>query len=151
VIISTSWVVQYDAATDTITFNGSPSLFFPLDNDNITATGYNVYGLGEIETEVSWQNNFCFAQEHEHLQSRCSIHWMQFQKSRPLREYLISGYRIPRVAIPTVLAGESCLYFLTTSHSTSPLGDGGSSESSWGFVYGLRMPHLANLLIMAGR
>ncbi|MDP3849368.1 MAG: hypothetical protein Q8Q59_02610 [Luteolibacter sp.] len=55
-------LVEYAAATDTNTFNGSPSLFLSLDNDANQSTGYDIYGLGQIGAEVSWQNDFPFAQ-----------------------------------------------------------------------------------------
>ncbi|WP_309383303.1 PEP-CTERM sorting domain-containing protein [Cerasicoccus frondis] len=37
-------------------------VFIALDNDNNTATGFDVYGLGLIGSEVGWQNDFPFEQ-----------------------------------------------------------------------------------------
>ncbi len=56
-------LLEYSGAADVNTFNGSPSIFLSLDNDANTATGFNVYGLGRIGAEVSWQNDFPFAQD----------------------------------------------------------------------------------------
>jgi len=55
-------LLEYNGAADTNTFNGSPSIFLSLDNDANTATGFDVYGLHRIGAEVSWQNDFPFAQ-----------------------------------------------------------------------------------------
>lgn len=55
-------LVGYQGMVDTNTANGSPSVFHSLDNDANTATGFNIYGLGRIGAEVSWQNDFPFAQ-----------------------------------------------------------------------------------------
>lgn len=56
-------LVQYNGAVDTNTLNGSPSVFLSLDNDANTATGFNIYGLNQIGADVSWQNDFPFAQD----------------------------------------------------------------------------------------
>ena len=56
-------LVRYNAASDVNGFNGSPGNFVSVDNDSDTATGFNVYGLGQIGSEVSWQNDFPFAQD----------------------------------------------------------------------------------------
>jgi hypothetical protein len=50
---------------DTATaLNGTGSqIFIGIDNDNNTATGYDVYSLGIIGTEVAWQNDYPFAQD----------------------------------------------------------------------------------------
>lgn len=55
-------LVEYAGPTDTNGLNGSPSLFLSLDNDAATGTGFDIYGLGQIGAEVSWQNDFPFAQ-----------------------------------------------------------------------------------------
>lgn len=44
--------------------NAGPSVFVAVDNDNNTNTGFDVYGLGLIGSEVSWQNDFPFAQSN---------------------------------------------------------------------------------------
>jgi len=50
-----------DSATQT---NASGSqIFIGIDNDNNTATGFDVYSLGLIGSEVAWQNDFPFAQD----------------------------------------------------------------------------------------
>ncbi|MCW1921900.1 fibronectin type III domain-containing protein [Luteolibacter arcticus] len=56
-------LVQYNGAVDTNTLNGSPSTFLSLDNDANAGTGFNIYGLGQVGAEVSWQNDFPFAQD----------------------------------------------------------------------------------------
>ena len=56
-------LVQYNGAVDTNALNGSPSVFLSLDNDANTATGFNIYGLDQIGADVSWQNDFPFAQD----------------------------------------------------------------------------------------
>ena len=38
-------------------------VYISIDNDNNTATGYDVYSLGLIGSEVAWQNDFPFAQD----------------------------------------------------------------------------------------
>lgn len=55
-------LVGYGAATDVNNFQGAPSTFLSLDNDANPATGFNIYGLGQIGAEVSWQNDYPFAQ-----------------------------------------------------------------------------------------
>lgn len=55
-------LVGYHGAADVNNFNGAPSTFLSLDNDANTATGFNIYGLGQIGAEISWQNDFPFAQ-----------------------------------------------------------------------------------------
>jgi hypothetical protein len=55
-------LIQYAAAADTNAFNGSPSNFLSIDNDANPTTGFNIYGLGQVGAEVSWQNDFAFAQ-----------------------------------------------------------------------------------------
>jgi len=42
---------------------GSNQIFIGIDNDNNTATGFDVYSLGVIGSEVAWQNDFPFAQD----------------------------------------------------------------------------------------
>ncbi|MCB1132240.1 MAG: fibronectin type III domain-containing protein, partial [Verrucomicrobiae bacterium] len=54
--------VEYAAATDTNTFNSSPSTYVSLDNDDNPATGFDIYSLGEVGAEVSWQNDVAFSQ-----------------------------------------------------------------------------------------
>jgi len=46
------------------TFHGAPTLntFTSLDVDDNTATGFDVFGLGLIGSEASWQNDFAFTQ-----------------------------------------------------------------------------------------
>lgn len=56
-------LIEYNGSTDTNTFKGSPSVFLSLDNDADTATGFDIYGLGVIGAEVSWQNDFAFVQD----------------------------------------------------------------------------------------
>jgi len=56
-------LVQYNGAVDTNTLNGSPSLFLSLDNDANSGTGFDIYGLNQVGAEVSWQNDFPFAQD----------------------------------------------------------------------------------------
>ncbi len=56
-------LIEYAAATDTNNFNGSPSTFLSLDNDDDTATGFDIFSLGAIGAEVSWQNDFAFGQD----------------------------------------------------------------------------------------
>ena len=56
-------LVRYNGATDVNTFNGSPSTFLSVDNDSNPATGFNIYTLGAVGAEVSWQNDFPFAQD----------------------------------------------------------------------------------------
>ncbi len=56
-------LVEYSGPTDTNTLNGSPSLFLSLDNDADPSTGFDIYGLSRIGAEVSWQNDFPFAQD----------------------------------------------------------------------------------------
>ncbi len=56
-------LVRYHGAADTNTFNGSPSTFLSLDNDSNSATGFNIYGIGAVGAEVTWQNDFPFAQD----------------------------------------------------------------------------------------
>ncbi len=56
-------LVRYDGAVDTNTSNGSPSTFLSLDNDANPATGFNIYGIGAVGAEVTWQNDFPFAQD----------------------------------------------------------------------------------------
>ena len=55
-------LVRYNGATDTNTLSGSPSTFLSLDNDSNPATGFNIYGLGAVGAEVTWQNDYPFAQ-----------------------------------------------------------------------------------------
>lgn len=55
-------LVQYNGPVDTNTLNGSPSIFLSVDNDANPGTGFDIYGLGEVGAEVSWQNDFPFAQ-----------------------------------------------------------------------------------------
>ena len=38
--------------------------FLALDNDNNVATGFDIFGLGQIGAEVGWQNDFPFAQSN---------------------------------------------------------------------------------------
>lgn len=42
--------------------NSEVQVFISIDNDNNTATGFDVYGLGLIGSEVAWQNDFPFQQ-----------------------------------------------------------------------------------------
>lgn len=46
--------------------NGTPGggTFLALDNDNNVATGFDIFGLGQIGAEVGWQNDFPFAQSN---------------------------------------------------------------------------------------
>lgn len=55
-------LVQYAGSVDTNTYSGSPSLFLSIDNDANSGTGYNIYGLNLIGADVSWQNDYPFAQ-----------------------------------------------------------------------------------------
>ncbi|MBN8459539.1 MAG: fibronectin type III domain-containing protein [Verrucomicrobia bacterium] len=55
-------LVRYNGVVDTNTSNGSPSTFLSLDNDANPSTGFNIYGLGLIGAEVTWQNDYPFAQ-----------------------------------------------------------------------------------------
>ncbi|MCU0797083.1 MAG: hypothetical protein MUF31_14250 [Akkermansiaceae bacterium] len=55
-------LVRYHGSADTNGFNSSPSLFLSVDHDDDTATGFNIYGLGEVGADVTWQNDFPFAQ-----------------------------------------------------------------------------------------
>ena len=41
---------------------GGVQLFIAIDNDNNTATGFDVFGLGAVGSEVGWQNDFPFQQ-----------------------------------------------------------------------------------------
>lgn len=38
--------------------------FLALDNDHNVATGFDIFGLGQIGAEVGWQNDFPFAQSN---------------------------------------------------------------------------------------
>ena len=42
--------------------NAGPSVYLGLDNDVSTATGFDVFGLGAVGSDVGWQNDFPFAQ-----------------------------------------------------------------------------------------
>ncbi len=44
--------------------NAGPSVFVAVDNDSNPATGFDVYGLGLLGSEVAWQNDFPFAQSN---------------------------------------------------------------------------------------
>ena len=50
------------AAADVNGFNGGPSIFIAIDNDNNTGTGFDIFGLGAIGSDVGYQNDFPFAQ-----------------------------------------------------------------------------------------
>lgn len=50
------------AAADLNTFNGGPSPYIAIDNDNNPATGYDIFGLGVSGSEVGWVNDFPFQQ-----------------------------------------------------------------------------------------
>jgi PEP-CTERM motif len=39
-------------------------IFLAIDNDNNTATGFDVFGLGLVGAEAGWQNDFPFAQSN---------------------------------------------------------------------------------------
>lgn len=56
-------LVEYNGSVDVNTFNGSPSTFLSIDNDADAGTGFDIYGLGQLGAEVSWQNDFPFAQD----------------------------------------------------------------------------------------
>ena len=127
-------LVQYDAATDTNAFNGSPSLFLSLDNDNDTATGYNVYGLGEIGAEVSWQNNFAFAQNTSTYNLGAAFTDAIPEISPYFENTSFQEYRIPRVATYNVGGGELPV-FPNDIIRLALWSDGGSSEFVGGFVY----------------
>lgn len=51
-------LVQYNGPVDTNTLNGSPSIFLSVDNDANTGTGFDIYTLGQVGAEVSWQTTF---------------------------------------------------------------------------------------------
>jgi hypothetical protein len=44
--------------------NAGPSVFLAVDNDSNPNTGFNVFGLGLIGSEVGWENDFPFAQSN---------------------------------------------------------------------------------------
>ncbi len=50
------------AAADLNGFNGGPSPYIAIDNDNNPATGFDIFALGVSGSEVGWQNDFPFAQ-----------------------------------------------------------------------------------------
>ncbi|NNM30682.1 MAG: hypothetical protein HKO57_14270, partial [Akkermansiaceae bacterium] len=55
-------LLGYNGTVDTNTLNGSPSIFLSVDNDADPATGFDIFSLGSLGAEVSWQNDFAFAQ-----------------------------------------------------------------------------------------
>ncbi|WOO40713.1 hypothetical protein [Rubellicoccus peritrichatus] len=52
--------VQYDGSH--LVNSGANQIFITLDNDNDANTGFNIFGLGVIGSEVGWQNDFPFDQ-----------------------------------------------------------------------------------------
>ncbi len=104
-------LVRYFGAVDTNTLNGSPSTFLSLDNDANIATGFNIYGLGQVGAEVSWQNDFPFAQDAANYNLGAT-----FSSAAGISPYnshtSFQEYRLRRDATYTIGAGTAKPVFL---------------------------------------
>lgn len=103
-------LVEYSEPFDVNTLNGSPSTFLSIDNDANPATGFDVYGLGQIGAEISFQNDFPFAQDIGDYNIGAT-----FEGSVGIAPYntntRLQEYRIPRDMSYTVGAGPARAVF----------------------------------------
>jgi len=103
-------LVQYNGPVDTNTINGSPSNFLSLDTDANTGTGFDIYGLGQVGAEVSFQNDFPFAQAAGNYNLGAN-----FTSGAGISPYAsntsVQEYRIARNATYTIGAGPALPVF----------------------------------------
>jgi hypothetical protein len=104
-------LVRYNGPVDANTLNGSPSIFLSLDNDADTATGFNIYGLGQVGAEVSWQNDFPFAQSASSFNLDATFTNGAAGISPYISNTSFQEYRIARNATYTVGAGPALPVF----------------------------------------
>ena len=129
-------LVGYNGAVDTNTFNGSPSVFLSLDNDANPATGFDIYGLGRIGAEVTWQNDFPFAQAAGNY-NRGAVFTNGAAEISPYASHTnYQEYRIRRDATYSIGGGPSTPVFPNSLIRLALWSDHGSApEFAGGFNY----------------
>jgi hypothetical protein len=132
-------LVEYAGGSDVNNFNSSPSTFLSLDNDNNPSTGFDIYGLGEVGADVTWQNNFPFSQEAGVFNSAST-----FADAVPgIAPYAVNTsaqeYRIPRTATFDGGGGSEPLFPQNTIRLAFWT-DGPATEFAGGFTYAFASP-----------
>lgn len=129
-------LVEYAASTDTNGLNGSPSTFFSLDNDATTATGFDIYGLGQVGAEVSWQNDFPFAQAAGNYNLGAVFTGGAAAISPYASNTTFQEYRISRTSTFSIGGGPSQPVFPNNTMRLAAWSDhGGSAEFAGAFLY----------------
>lgn len=127
-------LVGYNGAVDVNNFNGAPSTFLSLDNDANTATGFNIYGLGQIGAEVSWQNDFPFAQSSGNFNLGATFSHGAAGISPYSTQTTWQEYRIRRDATYTI-DNSTTAVFPNSLIRLALWSDGDSTEFVGGFNY----------------
>jgi hypothetical protein len=128
-------LVGYNGATDVNGSNGSPSTYLSLDNDANPATGFNIYGLGQVGAEVSWQNDFPFAQDAATFNLGATFTNGAAGISPYATNTTYQEYRIARNATYAIGAGPSTPVFPASLIRLAMWTDGGATEFAGGFNY----------------
>lgn len=128
-------LVEYAAASDTNNLNGSPSIYLSLDNDDNPATGFNVYGLGEVGAEVSWQNDFAFSQDTGVFNSGATFANAVPGISPYASNTKVQEYRIARTSTYDLGGGAQSIFPQDVIRLALWTDDGGSAEFAGAFRY----------------
>ena len=128
-------LVGYHSSVDVNGFNGSASTFLSLDNDANTATGFDIYGLGRIGAEVSWQNDFPFAQGVGNFNLGATISNGAAGISPYATNTTFQEYRIRRDATYSIGAGPAASVFPASLIRLALWSDSGAAEFAGGFNY----------------
>lgn len=128
-------LVTYSGAVDTNGLNGSPSVFLSLDNDATTTTGFNIYGLGQVGAEISWQNDFPFAQSASSFNLGATVTNGAAGISPYSSNTTQQEYRIARNATYSIGTGPQLPVFPQNLIRLAFWSDGSASEFAGGFNY----------------
>ena len=120
-------LVNYNGTVNANTFGGSPSSFLSIDNDANTATGFNVYGLGQVGAEVSWQNDYPFVQGTGNFNlgatlANAGAGIAPYNTSTSFQEYRIARnatYQIGAGPVQAVFPNQEIKLAFWTDHATS--------------------------------
>ena len=63
------WLYLHFTMSGAASLNDAVQLFIAIDNDSNTATGFDIFGLGAIGSDVGWQNDFPFQQSSSNFNS----------------------------------------------------------------------------------